>query len=143
MTKKKKGNVVQMKKTVDDVKSDKMFDVLKKAYIRMIEAQANFSDIAVERASEIGRDHGIDIQQILGVSFAPNMAIVAGIHDPKILKPGEQPGQKQFNIPVPYECLCLDDWKDEYIRISTEMNDSIKDADKAGDLDTLKKGTEK
>lgn len=94
-------------------------ELMQKSYERMLNAQRNFSDLAVARGIEIAKDSGIDLSasHILGVSFTEEMAVVAMVYQPKILMGPDDKGEpKQVNIPVPAECLWPQDdsWKELY-----------------------------
>ncbi len=115
--------------------------LLEKAYKNMIDSQANFSDIAVNRALQIAQINNINLSQahILGVSFTPILAIVAVLYKPTILAPNEEPGEKQVNIPVPAECLFIvdDSWIEVY---NKKLEDARQEVEK--DKDKIKESFE-
>jgi hypothetical protein len=113
--------------------------LMAKSYERMIVSQGNFSNIAVSRAIEIAKMQNInlDSSHIIGVSFAPQFAVVAVLYKPVILAPGDDGNPKQVNIPVPVECLfpTNDSWKDIYNKILEDATEAIKKDKEAGKLE--------
>ena len=105
-----KDNVTKMSKPISED------SILRNAFQRMLQSQGNFSDLAIERAIAIGKNENVDFSksQILGVSFAPDMAVVAILYQPTILGPNDNGEPRQVQVPVPAECLFVDDWEPIY-----------------------------
>ena len=108
--------------------------LMKKAYETMLTSQGNFSNIAVSRAIEVSKDNGINLDQsqILGVSFMPAFAVVAILYKPIIVGPDNNGEPRQIQIPVPVECMFIqnDSWKEIYQDILQKSKEAI-DKDKA------------
>jgi len=107
-----------------------------KSYESMIQAQTNFTDIAISRASQIAHKNNIDISksQILGVSFTPEYAIVGVLYTPTIVGPGDNGEPRPANIPVPVECLFVHDesWVAIYDAKVAEANAAIQTTKDSG-----------
>jgi len=139
---KKKTNVTKIKPAAINPEG-----LMEQAFNRMVDAQINFSDIAVSRAIEIAKQNNVDLAadkgHILGVSFAPGMAIVAAVYETKIAIPGQEAGPHQVNIPIPAECLWAEDWRAAYERIKFQHDTASKAAAESGELDRAFTGEEK
>ena len=124
----------------NEVSEEQKYNLMAQAYQRMAQNQQQFSDLAVKRVIEIAKDQKVDLTNahIIGVSFSPAVAIVSALYQQTIVAAGNDGQQKQLNIPIPAECLFIDDettWKERYKTLLNQWENDAKAAKESGKLE--------